>query len=323
MKNKKLNINNINRKSFVAIASLKPKVKYPLNKVGLVNRPHYINVLDPFNKKNPIKLLASLNILISLSSSNRGVSISRIEKCLHEIANEKELTLENYTKKLCKLVKKNQIKNTLQSRVAIEADYEKCTFKNISGKPSHELFKIYSEYEINKTQEKLGIGLMAQILNACPCAQILGARDFYKYLETKNFTKDEIIALIKEAPLQTHTNRGKVKLFIESDKISFEDIYKVIEKSSPIIRELLNSQDEHLLIKEAHARGMFCEDVAREMAANAYLLCEKKKVRPESRISIEVEVDESIHFHNIYCEIETTFKELKKNIGTNIEQKVF
>jgi GTP cyclohydrolase FolE2 len=98
-------------------------------------------------------------------------------------------------------------------------------------------------------------------------------------------------------------------IIIESNKISFSDIYQVLEKSSPIIRELLKGNDEHAFVKLGHSLALFCEDVARHSAKNSWRYL-KNKIKPDDKIKIIVDTDESVHFHNLYCEIDTTIKEL-------------
>ena len=297
-------------KPFEDAAETKPKVEYPLENIGTTNRPHYISVLDPFDNKKQISILAQVTVLMNLAASQRGLHMSRAEKCLHELSQVKGLTLEQYSKKLCEAVKEKQGVNTHKCKILIKADYERYSDKNISGKPSHEIYKIESEYEINKDKTTFGIGLTANTMNACPCAQRWGMRDFHKFLESKNFSKEEIVELIDRAPLQSHTNRGKIKLFIGGHEMGFTDMHDIIETTSPIVRELLGANDEHEFINRAHLKGLFCEDIARAMAQNTYLACTKKKLDAQTQIKITVEMDESIHFHNVYAKIDTSLGEL-------------
>ena len=313
---------DIYNKPFEDAANTTPKVQYPLENIGTTNRPHYISVLDPFDKKKQITILASITVLMNLGASQRGLHMSRIERGLHDLSQVKGLTIEEYSKKLCNAVRIKQGKDTYKCKIYIKADYERHTDKNISGKPSHEVYELYSEHEINKlshrigkNQETFGIGLMVNTMNACPCAQRWGMRDFHEFLKSQNYSKNQIVKIIDAAPLQSHTNRGKVKIFIESHKISFVDMHDIIEKTSPIVRELLGANDEHAFIKEAHLKGLFCEDMARELTANTYAICKKKKINPQTRVSITVEMDESIHFHNVYCKIDTSLGELGKDMG--------
>lgn len=309
---KQINSKEIYKKVFVDTANSRPRINMPIKKAGINNRPHYIEALDPFDGKTKTRLKANLEILVNVAATQKGLHVSRMENCLHELNQNKTIVFQKYAKLLAQKIRSGQTNKTTSAYVSIEADYEKYSSKNISGKPSHELLKLYLECQLEGKNITEGIGLEAPIINACPCAQKWGMRDFYQFLESQNFTRKQINALMEKAPKQSHTNRGKIKLFIYSPKADFKDLEKIIDNSSPIIRELLNSQDEHLIIKDAHSRGMFCEDLIREAVFHTYKLSKKKKLDPKTRVLITVEVDESIHVHNMYSVMDATIGEIGK-----------
>ena len=142
-------------KPFEDAAETEPKIKLLLDSIGTTNRPHYISVLDPFNAKKQISILARVTVLMNLKASQRGLHMSRIERCLHELNQIKGLTIKQYSQKLCEAVRAKQGKDTHKCSVSINADYERHTAKNTSGKPSHEIYKIFSEYEVNKKKENI------------------------------------------------------------------------------------------------------------------------------------------------------------------------
>ena len=115
--------------------------------------------------------------------------------------------------------------------------------------------------------------------------------------------------MIKNAPFQAHTNRGILTLTIKNAKASLKDIYNILVKTSPIIRELLKGEDEHAFVKQGHILAFFCEDVAREAALNTFLHL-RTEPNKDAKIKITVDADESVHFHNLYCEINMTLGEL-------------
>ena len=306
-----MDLNNIFNKSFVDIPSSKPKVRIPIPYVGMSNRPHYIKIIDPFNSKKEISLLADIRVLANLPKLQRGLHMSRFEECLHKLDASRPKDLRNYVKKLCLLAKETQAVNNC--KVEVIANYEKnVEEKNGSGKASHELIKLIVDYEINKNKEIIEVGMIVPFINACPCTQRRGMRDFYKYLQKKKLDKKTIEELIKNAPLQAHTNGGTLQLSIKSDKVKIRDIYHILEKTSPIVRELLKGPDEHTLVKASHKLGLFCEDLAREAALNTALHLKTLTNIDDTKVRIEVDADESVHFHNLYCEIDATLGDLKK-----------
>lgn len=308
-KNLAQDIKKIQEKSFVDLPDTKPSVEYPLELVGVTNRPHYISIADPFDTSRQIRVFARITVLLSLVEQRKGLHMSRIERCFHELETMPDLTLSEYTKRLCQSAKEKQPDDTHTCKVIIEADYEKDTDKNISNKPSHELLKLHSEYEINSEGESFGVGLTAQIINACPCTQRWGMRDFYEFLSSKDLSEEEKLEFVRNAPLQAHTNRGALRLFIEDKNVELKEIYGIIDNGVPMIRELLASEDEHIVVKRAHEEGYYCEDVAREVVSQVYEFG-KNRLEPDSRVKIEAAIDESIHFHNLYCKIDSSMQEI-------------
>lgn len=307
-----MRIKNIYDKSFVDIPDSEPKVKLPLENVGVSNRPHYIAILDPFDGKKEITVWGEVNISCSLGQNQRGLHMSKFEEILHQLASKRSRNLQRFTKELCMLALKAQ--KAKKCTVGISINYERTTDnKNLSGKLSHELIIMTSYFESNRNKTFSRIGMVVPFFNACPCTQRWGMRDFHRFLLTENLDKKLIEKLIKNAPLQAHTNRGDLTLEVQSNKVTYKDIYRILEKSSPIIRELLKGEDEHVFVKEGHKLALFCEDLARETAFNTLKMLDKK-LEKDTLIKIVVDADESVHFHNLYCEINTSLAKLKADL---------
>lgn len=297
-------------KEFVDIPSSIPTIKYPLKRAGIKNRPHYLTVLDPFTNKKT-NLLAEIKVVFNLPETQRGLHMSRIELALHSLKSRKILPLKDYSIELCRHLVETQKQEFCE--VEITAFYEKDVSKNVSKRPGHELMKLHVITSIEKNKTNIKTGVTVPIINACPCTQRWGMKDFYESLKNRNLKEEEIKEIVKKAPLQAHTNRGDVSLFADSNEATFQNLYNVIENSSPIARELLSSEDEHSVVKESHERALFCEDVAREVIFNL-IKGFKDKFKAETNIEIIVDIDESIHFHNLHTEIKDSFGNIKRNL---------
>lgn len=306
----KIPFDNIQTKDFADIPASVPDIKARLPKVGINNRPHYIAVVDPFTNEST-KLLANIVTSFDLPANQRGLHMSRIEGALHKIAKEQPATLSNYTANLCQYAKEAQQQKTC--RVELWADYEIEVDKNVSKRPSYELLKLYSAIEQNDNSQKSEIGIKVPFINACPCTQRWGMKAYYEALKKEGYEDKEIFALIEKAPLQAHTNRGEATIIIHSNKAGYKTLYKIIEDSSVIIRELLSGQDEHIAVSETHKKGQFCEDVIREIMHNLVKAYDGE-LAPETKINIHVEVDESVHFHNLFASIEDSLQNIKTSI---------
>ena len=300
----------IDDKSFVDVPAAIPAVKFPLPKVGITRRPFYINIQDPFSKE-PTLLLSELKIFFSLPATQRGLHMSRIEECLNNMASKSILSLNDWITQLSKTLLAKQ--QQLDCIIELEMQYEKATTKNPSKILSHEIIKLNTSAIANQNEINIATGITVPFINACPCTQRWGMREFYKKLINLGYDHSEAEKLIVIAPLQAHTNLGKASLKIWNNHITHSQIYDLLDNSLPIVRELLKGPDEHDLVQKAHQEGQFCEDNIRSIISE---VCSKLEnvIENADKVEIIVEVEESVHSHNLYAEITSTFGELKDNL---------
>ncbi len=304
---------NINEKSFVDIPASIPKNPFYLEKVGVTNRKHKIKIRDIFEDNKIIEVEADIKIFFDLPENQRGLHMSRIEKAMQEFQNA-GTDLKTYAQSLIKYAA--ELQNRKGGEIEVEFNYEKTINKNSSGRLAHEILKIlfYGKLkEDNKFIYKLGI--KAPFMNACPCPQRWAIREFYNKLKELGFKNEEIYELASHISFGTHTNLGEATLCIEdlNNNINYQDLYEILDETLSITRELLSGQDEFEFIKEALIKEQFCEDAARDLVYTVVKNL-KNKIHPESLIEIYVEVNESIHFHNLRVEIVDNFKHILDKI---------
>jgi GTP cyclohydrolase-4 len=310
LESKQIDFSILDTKQFVDMPDAKPKVKLFIPKVGITQRPHYITVIDPF-RNLPININSFVKIFMPLKESKRGLHMSRIERIMYSYQNKVYESLSCYTEEIIMPIIKEQ--NIESGKIYVRSIYEKETDKNPSGRKGHEILYLYSITSVKNGHLKTFVGLGVYFMNACPCPQRWAMRNFYYKLREKGYSEKEIYEIIKDAPLESHTNRGIVNLFIEDKNISYKDLYNILDSSVTIVRELLSGNDEHLFIRESHEKELFCEDVVREVAFNVVKYLDNK-LEDDKRIIIKTEVDESIHFHNLYAEISSSLGELKEQL---------
>ena len=76
---------------------------------------------------------------------------------------------------------------------------------------------------------------------------------------------------------------------------------------------MLKRPDEAELVRSAHLKPLFSEDVIREMAKN-FILRDFPNLEDDYEIEFKIESFESIHLHNVYAELKTTIGDLKKKL---------
>jgi GTP cyclohydrolase-4 len=79
------------------------------------------------------------------------------------------------------------------------------------------------------------------------------------------------------------------------------------------IQSVLKRPEEAELVRSAHLKPLFSEDVIREMAKN-FILRNFPNLEDNFKVKFKIESLESIHPHNVYAELKTTIGELKKNL---------
>jgi GTP cyclohydrolase FolE2 len=93
------------------------------------------------------------------------------------------------------------------------------------------------------------------------------------------------------------------------------DIIDVIEESmSGKMQSVLKRPDEARLVRMAHLKPLFSEDVVREMAKN-FIVKGFPNLDDNFKIKFKIESYESIHPHNVYSELKTTIGKLRKIIS--------
>lgn len=299
------NFEKINEKVFVDIPSSSPAIKIKLAKVGVTNRPITLSLCSPFLKTSVV-LPCRITVFSSLKADQRGLHMSRIEEALDELR-ESGLTLPDFVATLAQLVCKTQDQE--ECSISLEADYEHRVSKNVSGKSSIELLKLHASAEVKSGQLSVTQGISAPFINACPCTQRWGMREFFNTLKTKGYSDQEASDLTRCAPLQAHTNRGTATVLINSADVPLVEIYNILDRAVPIIRELLKGPDEHAVVSATHRAGQFCEDNIRAILNELHKSL-AHQIAASTKLSVNVEVDESVHFHNLSAEYTGSFGDL-------------
>ena len=120
-------------------------------------------------------------------------------------------------------------------------------------------------------------------------------------------------------PFSSHNQRSKGTIILQikdlnSHKIDVLEIIDIIEESmSGRIQSILKRPEEAELVRFAHLKPLFSEDVVREMAKN-FRLKDFENLEDEFKVIFKIESYESIHPHNVYSEMKTTIGELKEKI---------
>src|SRR6201999_3378212 len=150
------------------------------------------------------------------------------------------------------------------------------------------------------------VGVQAQGMTACPCAQEeLWARARER-LAADDFSEEEIERIWEAVPVATHNQRGLGTLYVGCPEacdtpIEAERLLEIVESSmSSEIYELMKRPDEATVVEKAHRRPRFVEDCVREAIRMA--IEEYEGLGPNTFVMSRQENLETIHHHNVVAE---------------------
>lgn len=166
------------------------------------------------------------------------------------------------------------------------------------------------------------VGLAAWGMTCCPCAQEMNIEYIESLVSQRkdlNITHEDLEKLIKIIPVASHNQRAQARIQIGFNNLDKEvlnvlDLIEVMESSmSGRIQAVLKRPDEAELVRIAHFDPVFVEDAVRRMALKL-LDSQFIHISNETPVQISIESYESIHVHNAYAEINSTFGELRTNL---------
>ena len=98
--------------------------------------------------------------------------------------------------------------------MSIEARFPEHKPAPISGIQTQELYTLHGSAVCSELGTRRLIGVTAQGITACPCAQELVANDARARLESHGFDSEEIERILEDVPMATHNQRGLGTLHI-------------------------------------------------------------------------------------------------------------
>jgi len=164
------------------------------------------------------------------------------------------------------------------------------------------------------------IGVTAQGITACPCAQELVARSAQERLSEQGFDADEIERILESVPVATHNQRGLGTLHIGctelcDDEIDATTLLAIVEAAmSSEVYELMKRSDEAHVVEKAHRRPRFVEDCVREMirgVVETYPSLDDRAFVSARQVNLE-----TIHQHNVVAERFGTLGEIRHELTT-------
>jgi len=252
---------------------------------------------------------AKLDCFVDLGPRQKGAHMSRFEEVVNDaigevILGESAFRAETLAQHIAEKVRDRQ--GARRAEVHLEARYPEHKPAPHSGILTQEIYTLHGIAVASAAGTRRLVGVTAQGMTACPCAQTLVQAASRERLEADGFGEDEIERIFDAVPVATHNQRGLGTLHVgcpeECDTdIDAQRLLAIIEDSmSSEIYELMKRSDEGAVVEKAHRRPRFVEDCVREMIRG--VVDELPELRDDSFVSARQENLETIHQHNVVAE---------------------
>jgi GTP cyclohydrolase IV len=265
---------------------------------------------------------ASLECYVDLNPLQAGVHMSRFEEIVNEAVDAvvlgEALKAEMLAAHIAARVRERQ--HGLRAEVTITARYPEHKQTPVSGLTTQELYTLIGTAVASERGVRRLVGVQAQGMTACPCAQELVAGASRERLAGQGFTDDEIERVFEAVPVATHNQRGIGSLYVgcaEGCEVELraETLLRIVEESmSSEIFELMKRADERAVVEKAHRRPRFVEDCVREMLRG--LVDTLPELEDHTFVLARQENLETIHQHNVVAERYGALGEIRTELST-------
>lgn len=285
-----------------------------LNRVGLTNLKRVICLTS--NGKNH-QLPADLEVFVSLPFDQKGTHMSRLGIAVEEVVNDLVSQTSPDVETLCANIAESLLKklDAARSEVHLRSQFPLHRRTPVSGIRSQEVYTLLGMAYASPNKTVSLIGVEAEGMTACPCAQHLVREQSERRLQEEGFNAEQIKLILDTVPLPTHNQRGRGRLILSSSpNIRAQDLIYLVESAmSSETYEILKRPDEFFIVNRAHQQPKFVEDVVRNMLASTV---ESYENLPDDTFISALQTNfETIHKHNVTAEYTGTFGLLRSNLN--------
>ena len=302
------------------VQARRPSTHLSLARVGVTNVEKVIRIATGGAEQ---LFFAELECFVDLNPRQKGAHMSRFEETVNEaideVVLEEALKAEMLASHIAERVRERQ--DGLRAEVTIAARYPEHKTAPASGARTQEIYTLYGSAVASERGTRRLVGVQAQGMTACPCAQEMVTARAGARLAEEGFTDDEIERVFRHVPVATHNQRGLGTLYIGCPEdcaavVEAETMLEIVESSmSSEIYELMKRSDEVEVVEKAHRRPRFVEDCVREMVRmgverfghlddRGFLLARQENL-------------ETIHHHNVVAEHSGLLGELRTELASD------
>ncbi len=298
-----------------------PEVRLSLNRVG-VSRVRRIVHLDIDG--HPRVFNGEFTMVADLAPDKAGVHMSRFSEILEEAtldvlsATSEPARIERLVESVARQIVRSQ--RAIRADVRLRADFGLERWTPVSGKRGEETYTLTGIAHADESGTRRVVGVEAEGMTACPCAQLMVREHSMHQLIDAGFTEEQAARALDALPVATHNQRGRGAMLLGVDDanagaIRAEDLVEIVESSmSSETYDLLKRPDEFFIVNKAHHNPKFVEDVVRGILARA--LDMYADLSDETFVFASQVNYESIHKHDAFAEAFGLFGEFREELKT-------
>jgi len=295
-----------------------PTLHVSLSRVGVTGVEKIIRIRHDGTEQ---LFSAHLECFVDLGPEQKGAHMSRFEEVVNDaigevILGESVFRAETLAEHIAERVRDRQ--GARRAEVTLEARFPEHKPAPVSGIMTQEIYTLFGSAVASERGTRRLIGVAAQGMTACPCAQKLVEASARERLAGEGFSADEIDRVIDAVPIATHNQRGLGTLHVgcpegSALEIDAATLLAIVEGSmSSEIYELMKRSDEGAVVEKAHRRPRFVEDCVREMIGG--VVAELPELGDDAFVSARQENLETIHQHNVVAERFGLLGELRREV---------
>ena len=261
-------------------------------------------------------IAAEIDCTVDLEPARKGVHMSRFpelfEEAIEQVVIGEALLVELLAEHIAAHIVERQ--RALRAEVRILARYPLERRTPVTDLPTQEMVSLIGLAAANSERTRSLVGVEANGINACPCAQGLVRERAADRLGEAGFGDLDVERILELVPLATHNQRGRGTLFVGTDSpVNAEQLVRIVEgsMSSPVY-ELLKRPDELFVVEHAHLQPRFVEDSVRISLRDA-LAAYPELDDADFLFSRQVNL-ETIHAHDVIAERYGTARELRQEL---------
>jgi GTP cyclohydrolase-4 len=305
-----------------------PDVRLSLNRVGVSSLKHVIR-LELGGRERSFN--ADFTMVADLRPDKAGVHMSRFSELLESATlevlarNDRPGRIEELVEQVAREIVVSQ--DAIRADVRVRAEFGLERWTPVSAKRTEEIYTLVGIAHADQHRTKRLVGIEAEGMTACPCAQLMVREHSLRELQAAGFSDADANRALDALPVATHNQRGRGAILIGAEgefaeQLRAEDLVEIVESSmSSETYELLKRPDEFFVVNKAHHNPKFVEDVVRGILARAL---DVYADFPDGTFIAASQLNyESIHKHDAFAEAFGLFGEFRRELrdATHVDVK--